>query len=91
MISAFTYQCVVTNNMVESRRVEWTLGPETELRCEVNESETLILKLLDGNAEIFGIEMAQNKEYSFIDENFAVFSWYGCTLEAHGCTNRYLT
>ena len=28
--------------------------------------------------------MAINKEYSFFEENFAVFSWYGCTIESVG-------
>lgn len=65
----------------ESKKI-WQLERETELRCEVREGENLSIKLTEGIGEIFGIEMAQHKEYQFTDENFAVFTWYGCTLEA---------
>lgn len=41
--------------------------------------------MLEGNAEIFGIEMAIDHKYHFSggeeQENIAVFSWYGCKLE----------
>ena len=75
-----------------SKRTEYVLNAESELRCEVSDSEPLTLKLLEGNAEIFGIEMALNKDYKFLDENFAVFSWYGCKLEAQssGGENLYI-
>ena len=43
----------------------YTLQAESELRCEVGEAVTLKLRLVEGNAEIFGIEMAINKEYVF--------------------------
>jgi polyribonucleotide 5'-hydroxyl-kinase len=62
-------------------RKEWKLKPETELRCEVHESETLTVKLLDGTCEIFGLEVPQNKEFVLNDESVAFYSWYGCTLE----------
>lgn len=60
------------------------LQKETELRCEVSENSSLTLKLVAGNAEIFGVEMAPNKEYTFRDQNIAVFTWYGCTIETSG-------
>jgi polyribonucleotide 5'-hydroxyl-kinase len=63
-----------------SKPTEYVLGPEKELRCEVNDTK-LTVKLTRGTAEIFGIEMAVNKEYVFLDESFAIFTWYGCTLE----------
>lgn len=63
---------------------EWILQKETELRCEVGENAVLTLKLTSGNAEVFGVELALNKEYSFKDQNIAVFTWYGCTLETIG-------
>jgi polyribonucleotide 5'-hydroxyl-kinase len=69
------------------QRTEWVLEPETELRCESCEGEVLTLRLLEGNAEIFGVEMAPNKEYHFSDENFAVYTWYGCKLEANTNSN----
>ena len=60
------------------------LKKETEMRCEVAENTSLTLKLVAGSAEIFGIEMAPNKEYNFKDQNIAVFTWYGCTIETSG-------
>jgi polyribonucleotide 5'-hydroxyl-kinase len=65
-------------------RKEWQIKAECELRCEVAETEPLYIKLITGNAEIFGIEMAPGKEYAFLDENFAIYSWYGCVIETIG-------
>lgn len=69
------------NNTV---RKEWILKRETEIRCEVPDNLTLTLRLISGSAEIFGVEMAPNKEYIFHDQNIAVFTWYGCTVESCG-------
>lgn len=63
---------------------EWSLKKETEIRCEVADGATLRIKLLTGTAEIFGVELAPNKEYTFRDQNVAIFTWYGCTLESSG-------
>ena len=65
-------------------RKEWIIKAENELRCEIAETEPMYVRLLHGSAEIFGIEMALGKEYAFLDENFAIFSWYGCTVETIG-------
>ena len=70
--------------MTSTEKKEWNLKGESEIRCEVTESDPLVLKLISGTAEIFGVEMAINKEYSFFEENFAVFSWYGCVIESVG-------
>jgi polyribonucleotide 5'-hydroxyl-kinase len=64
------------------RRQDWSLHKECELRCEVSENDVLTLKLTAGTAEIFGVEMALNRDYSFRDQNIAVFTWYGCTIES---------
>lgn len=65
------------------------LRKETELRCEIPENATLSVKLIAGSAELFGVELAMNKEYTFRDQNIAIFTWYGCTLEVvagEGCS-----
>ncbi len=67
-----------------AEKKEHNLAKETELRIELNEHDSIIITLIDGNAEIFGIEMAPNIEYHFNDENVAVFSWYGCKLITFG-------
>eukprot|EP01036_Dinobryon_divergens_P056254 gene56254-75112_t len=75
-----------------SNKKEWVLKAESELRCVVAESETMTIQLLDGNAEIFGIEMAINRDYTFHDQSIAVFTWYGCKLEMTGnCQSSYIS
>ena len=71
-------------------RKEWTLKHESELRCEVNDTEPLIVNLTRGSAEIFGIEMPLQKEFVFVDENLAIFSWYGCDLETYSTPSSVL-
>lgn len=60
------------------------LKKETEMRCEISETSSLAIKLINGTAEIFGVELAPNKEYTFRDRNIALFTWYGCTIELSG-------
>ena len=67
----------------------WTLLAESELRCEVSETEPLYLRLVEGSAELHGIELPLDKEFAFIDENFAVFTWYGCIIETTGGKSLY--
>ncbi len=69
----------------ETKR-EWVLKKETELRAEVGVDETMTVTLLEGTAEIFGIELALNRPYTFSDENVAIFTWYGCTVETSPST-----
>lgn len=56
------------------------LKAETELRCDIKHNEVLTLRILEGSAEIFGAEMALNKDYCFRGRSFAVFTWHGCKL-----------
>jgi hypothetical protein len=72
------------NEQVAKTTKRWSLAAEQELRIEVAASETLIVKLLSGSAEVFGTELASQKEYSFKAENFAIFSWKGAEIEV--CT-----
>ena len=67
----------------------WTLLAESELRCEVSETEPLYLRLVEGSAELHGIEIPLDKEFAFIDDNFAVFTWYGCVIETTGGKSLY--
>lgn len=71
-----------TTSSAASLKKEWDLNRESELRCEVPESATLTLRLVAGSAELFGTEMAPDKVYSFRDQNFAVYTWYGCRIES---------
>ena len=74
----------IMSNQTQETKKTWELKAESELRCEIDEFNPLSVTLLQGSAEIFGIELALNKEYIFQDENIAIFTWYGCKLETFG-------
>lgn len=69
------------NSELSSEMHRYTLSNETELRCEVPAEENLIVTVISGNAEIFGVELVCNKAYTFTDDSIAIFSWYGCEIE----------
>jgi polyribonucleotide 5'-hydroxyl-kinase len=47
---------------------------------------------VSGNAEVFGVELVVGAEYTFEGQNGAVFTWYGCELEATGaCKMSYVS
>ncbi|RYR54021.1 hypothetical protein Ahy_A06g029272 isoform F [Arachis hypogaea] len=63
------------------------LEKESELRIEVGNDAPLCLRLLNGNAEIFGTELAPEIWLNFPPRlKFAVFTWYGATIEMEGTT-----
>ncbi|KAH1038547.1 hypothetical protein J1N35_040290 [Gossypium stocksii] len=63
------------------------LERESELRIEVGNETPLKLRLLNGSAEIFGSELAPEMWLTFAPRlKFAVFTWYGATIEMDGAT-----
>ncbi|GAA0183858.1 mRNA polyadenylation factor [Lithospermum erythrorhizon] len=63
------------------------LDKECELRVEVALDGPLRLRLLSGTAEIFGTELPPEIWLSFPPGlKFAVFTWYGATIEMDGNT-----
>ncbi|KAF8969715.1 Pre-mRNA cleavage complex II protein Clp1-domain-containing protein [Flammula alnicola] len=64
---------------------KWELGPESEYRFELDPGTSLAVKLVKGQAEIFGFELAEGKVYLFGSEcKAAVFTWRGCVIEVTG-------
>jgi polyribonucleotide 5'-hydroxyl-kinase len=59
----------------------YDLAKENELRIEIDENESISLRLIAGTAEIFGTEIAQDHVYKFAFTNVAVFTWHGCKIE----------
>ena len=59
---------------------------EHELRVDVPRGATCTVKLLDGLAEIFGMELSKDVEYKYEGPtHFAVFTWYpNCKVELSG-------
>ncbi|NXW46353.1 CLP1 kinase, partial [Nyctiprogne leucopyga] len=66
---------------------KFELERETELRFEVEASQTVQLELLTGMAEVFGTELTRNKKFTFdAGAKVAVFTWHGCTVQLSGRT-----
>ncbi|KAL5490182.1 CLP1 [Sanghuangporus weigelae] len=60
----------------------WVLEPETEYRFELDPDTTLAIKLIKGQAEIFGAELAEGVVYLCgLECKAAAYTWQGCTLE----------
>ncbi|CAL5325119.1 unnamed protein product [Camellia sinensis] len=63
------------------------LDKECKLRIEVGPDTPLRLRLLTGTAEIFGTEIASEFWLTFPPRlKFAVYTWYGATVEMDGTT-----
>ncbi|XP_044505948.1 protein CLP1 homolog [Mangifera indica] len=63
------------------------LEKESELRIEVGNDAPLRLRLLNGSAEIYGTELPPEIWLTFPPRlKFAVFTWYGATVEMDGIT-----
>ncbi|CAH2079943.1 unnamed protein product [Thlaspi arvense] len=65
------------------RRV--TLEKQSEIRIQVHHFSPLKLRVLDGKVEIFGSELPPKVWLTFLPrQQFAVFTWYGATIELDG-------
>ncbi|KAF9564418.1 hypothetical protein CPC08DRAFT_705370 [Agrocybe pediades] len=63
----------------------WTLGPESEYRFELDPGTSVAIKLVKGQAEIFGFELVEGMVHLFGFEcKAAVFTWRGCVIEVTG-------
>ncbi|KAL8873528.1 MAG: hypothetical protein Q9198_007011 [Flavoplaca austrocitrina] len=67
------------------------LSEGSEWRFEVAFGSTVEIKLLSGDAELFGTELAQKQTYTFSGTKAAIYTWHGCSIEAAGeCQVEYL-
>ncbi|KAH8425422.1 cleavage polyadenylation factor subunit CLP1 [Aspergillus melleus] len=58
-----------------------SLSKGSEWRFEVAFGTIVRVKLLAGNAELFGTELATSQTYTFSGTKAAIYTWHGCTLE----------
>eukprot|EP00871_Galdieria_phlegrea_P005046 jgi/Galph1/5542/GphlegSOOS_G4136.1 len=72
--------------LMEEKRT-FHLEKEQELRFEVSEECKVTLTLLEGTAELFGIELPKAHPLEFSDRKMAIFSWHGCELQLQGKTD----
>lgn len=64
---------------------DWVLQPQSEYRFEVDAKRPIGIKVLTGNAEVFGSEMAPGRLYLFAYEcKAALMTWQGCTIQVTG-------
>lgn len=71
---------------------EWAIPPRGEFRFEVAHSERVALTLKAGKAEIYGTEMAAERDYQMTGVKLAVFSYEGATLAVRGlCEVEYMS
>ncbi|RHY26897.1 hypothetical protein DYB32_007184 [Aphanomyces invadans] len=56
----------------------------TEYRFEVHGDEDVTIRLRSGTAELFGVELAKDKEYHFRKCQLAIFTYHGCELSLQG-------
>jgi polyribonucleotide 5'-hydroxyl-kinase len=60
------------------------LQPNNEFRFEVHGTGEVVIQLKGGSAELFGIELAKERDYIFRKCQLAIFTWYGCELLVKG-------
>lgn len=60
------------------------LAARTEWRFEVAFNQTYSIRLLSGQAEVFGVELAPKQPYILSGAKGAIFTWQGCQLEITG-------
>ncbi|KAI8964445.1 Clp1-domain-containing protein [Daldinia sp. FL1419] len=65
------------------------LEPFWEYRFEVPHGSTLDIKLISGNAEKDGTELAPNTPYTFTATKSKINTWHGCTLEISSPSGNY--
>ncbi|PVG01138.1 hypothetical protein CPB86DRAFT_773489 [Serendipita vermifera] len=71
---------------------EWKIQAQSEYRFEVDAKRPIAIKVTDGNAEVFGSEMAPGRMYLFSSEcKAAIFSWEGCTIQIRKPSTEYVS
>ncbi|TKA82476.1 hypothetical protein B0A55_02192 [Friedmanniomyces simplex] len=65
-----------------SRRED--LPAQAEWRFEAAFHQQYTIRVLQGHAELFGVELANNQSYNLSGCKGAIFTWQGCLLEVTG-------
>lgn len=60
------------------------ISANSEWRFEVAFGDDVQLKVLSGDAEVFGTELAPQQPYNFNGTKAAVYTWHGCRIEVAG-------
>ncbi|KAG9767597.1 mRNA cleavage and polyadenylation factor IA/II complex, partial [Aureobasidium melanogenum] len=60
------------------------LAKENEWRFEVAVGKYVQVKLLSGDAELFGTELVPGNTYTFTGVKAAIYTWNGCSFEVSG-------
>jgi polyribonucleotide 5'-hydroxyl-kinase len=60
------------------------IGSRSEWRIEVDFRETVVVRVTEGLAEVFGTELANDSEYKFTGQKLAIYSHEGAKIEYSG-------
>lgn len=76
----------------ESVSKDWIIPAKGEFRFEVSFDEKVILRLVAGQAEIYGAELAPGRDYELSGVKYAVFSFEGAQITLRGkCEVEYVS
>jgi hypothetical protein len=68
----------------------YALAPQYELRLETEDQQGIVVKLAQGTAEIYGVELAIDREYRIRHRKIAIYTYRGCQLMIQGeCSLAY--
>lgn len=78
----------------ERETIQMVKGEEFRFEVDSTADATVVfqVQLKSGSAELYGVELAMDKLYSFRQTKGAIYTWYGCTLDvtpAGGTINHY--
>ncbi|KAH9930627.1 uncharacterized protein B0H18DRAFT_992607 [Fomitopsis serialis] len=77
---------------VDANTRQWNLDPGAEYRFEIDPGTSSAIKLVYGQAEIFGAELAEGSTYLFgLECKAAVYTWQGCTIEMSLPSTEYVS
>eukprot|EP01023_Acetabularia_acetabulum_P032409 TRINITY_DN30261_c0_g1_i2.p1 TRINITY_DN30261_c0_g1~~TRINITY_DN30261_c0_g1_i2.p1 ORF type:complete len:430 (+),score=60.49 TRINITY_DN30261_c0_g1_i2:113-1402(+) len=69
---------------MEAGKQNHKIQKECELRLEAEGSGPVTITLLEGSAEVFGTELTLGKPVKIENQNIAVYTYQGCTVEVEG-------
>lgn len=68
-------------------KTEREIAPMSEIRMSIGD-QPVGITLIQGTAEVFGMELALQKEYIVKNAAIAVFSWHGAKIQVRGDASR---
>ncbi|KAH3685079.1 hypothetical protein WICPIJ_003956 [Wickerhamomyces pijperi] len=86
MLVSFPEDSILTKHIIKLKTDATIVEIEakSEWRFEVAFEQKLLIKVVEGNAEIFGTELANDIEYKFTGAKASIYTHEGCKLQYQG-------